>query len=209
MNLSDMTVRAFTEELASSSPAPGGGSIAALGAALAAGLTSMVGELTAGREKYKDAQADMELLCAKGKEQATALLKLMEDDTESFNSFMAAMKLPKDTDELKKARSEAMQKAAKVTVEVPMRTLTLCADIARLALLAVQKGNVNAVTDAGTAGQFARAAAISAAYNVRVNLMSIKDAAYVADARAKVATLLKDVDSAAQAVADHLEKALA
>ena len=209
MNLSDMTVRAFTEELASSSPAPGGGSIAALGAALAAGLTSMVGELTAGREKYKDAQADMELLCAKGKEQATALLKLMEDDTESFNSFMAAMKLPKDTDELKKARSEAMQKAAKVTVEVPMRTLTLCADIAKLALLAVQKGNVNAVTDAGTAGQFARAAAISAAYNVRVNLMSIKDAAYVADARAKVATLLKDVDSAAQAVADHLEKALA
>jgi len=77
-----------------------------------------------------------------------------------------------------------------------------------MALLAAQKGNANAVTDAGTAGQFARAAAISAAYNVRVNLFSIKDAEYVADARAKVAALLDDIETTARELSDHLEKAL-
>ena len=192
MKLSGTTVTAFVDELASASPAPGGGSIAALGAALAAGLTSMVGELTVGREKYKDAQEDMEDLRSEGKVGASKLLDLME----------------KDTDELKKTRSEAMQKAAKGTVEVPMRTLTLCAEIEKMALLAAQKGNANAVTDAGTAGQFARAAAISAAYNVRVNLFSIKDAEYVADARAKVAALLDDIETTARELSDHLEKAL-
>lgn len=208
MKLSGTTVTAFVDELASASPAPGGGSIAALGAALAAGLTSMVGELTVGREKYKDAQEDMEDLRSEGKVGASKLLDLMEKDTDAFNSFMDAMKLPKDTDELKKTRSEAMQKAAKGTVEVPMRTLTLCAEIEKMALLAAQKGNANAVTDAGTAGQFARAAAISAAYNVRVNLFSIKDAEYVADARAKVAALLDDIETTARELSDHLEKAL-
>lgn len=209
MRLSEMTVTAFTEELASSSPAPGGGSIAALGAALAAGLTSMVGELTSGREKYKDAQEDMDALRARGKELAAALLKLMEDDTESFNGFMAALKLPKETDEQKQVRRDAMQAAAKVTVEVPMRTLALCAEAAQMAVVAAAKGNTNAVTDAGTAGQFARAAAVSAAYNVRINLMSIKDAQYVEETRAKMNALLEATEKTFAEVSARLEEALA
>ena len=136
MILHEMTLPAFVEELASNSPAPGGGSIAALGGALAAGLVSMVGELTRGREKYAAAQADMELLCAKGKEYAATLLKLIDEDTAAFNDFMAAMKLPKDTDEQKAARRAAMQEAAKGTVEAPLRTLNLCAEVAKLALVA-------------------------------------------------------------------------
>ncbi|MDY3869193.1 MAG: cyclodeaminase/cyclohydrolase family protein [Pyramidobacter sp.] len=209
MRLSEMTVTAFTEELASSSPAPGGGSIAALGAALAAGLASMVGELTSGREKYKDAQEDMDALRARGKELVAALLKLMEDDTESFNGFMAALKLPKETDEQKQVRRDAMQAAAKVTVEVPMRTLTLCAEAAQMAVVAATKGNTNAVTDAGTAGQFARAAAVSAAYNVRINLMSIKDTQYVEETRAKMNALLEATEKAFAEISARLEEALA
>lgn len=208
MILREMTIPAFVEELASSSPAPGGGSIAALGGALAAGLSSMVGELTLGRAKYAAVQGDMEALAARGKEIASKLLLLIDEDTDAFNAFMAAMKLPKDTDEQKAVRKEAMQKAAKGTAEVPLKTLGLCVQASKLALEAIEKGNANAVTDAATAGQFARAAALAASYNVRVNLLSIKDEAFVAEKRAVVAALMLEVESVTAAISVTIEKAL-
>ncbi|OON87070.1 cyclodeaminase/cyclohydrolase family protein [Pyramidobacter sp. C12-8] len=208
MILHEMTLPAFVTELASNSPAPGGGSIAALGGALAAGLVSMVGELTRGREKYAAVQADMDALCAKGKKYAETLLKLIDEDTAAFNDFMAAMKLPKDTDEQKAARKAAMQEAAKGTVEVPLRTLNLCAEVANLALVAVREGNVNAVSDAGTAGQFARAAGTCAAYNVRINLLGIKDEAYAAEKRAAMNAALSAIDAAMAELTELMEKRL-
>ncbi len=208
MILHEMTIPDFVNELASPSPAPGGGSIAALGGALAAGLASMVGELTRGREKYAAVQDDMVSLCDQGKELAAKLLNLIDEDTEAFNAFMAAMKLPRDTDEQKAARRAAMQEAAKGTAEVPLRTLALCARAEELALTAVKKGNSNAVTDAATAGQFARAGAVCAAYNVRINLMSIKDAAYVAQKRGEAAALLGKTDAAFAELNEVIEKAL-
>lgn len=208
MALHEMTIPAFVTELASNSPAPGGGSIAALGGALAAGLVSMVGELTRGREKYASVQADMDTLCAKGKEYAGTLLKLIDEDTAAFNDFMSAMKLPRDSDEQKAVRKVAMQKAAKGTVEVPLCTLQLCADVVKLALIAVQKGNANAVSDAGTAGQFARAAGICAAYNVRINLLGIKDETYTAEKRAVMNAAMNVIDAAMAELTGLIEKKL-
>ena len=137
MALHTMTLPDFVAELASSSPAPGGGSIAALGGALAAGLASMVGELTVGREKYAAVQDEMTRVKDEAKKVAAELLELIDRDTDAFNAFMAAMKLPKNTDEEKAARKAAMQQAAKGTVEAPLCTLNLCAKAASLALEAV------------------------------------------------------------------------
>ena len=209
MVLHTMTLPAFVAELASSSPAPGGGSIAALGGALAAGLASMVGELTVGREKYAAVQDEMTRVKDEAKKVAAELLELIDRDTDAFNAFMAAMKLPKNTDEEKAARKAAMQQAAKGTVEAPLCTLNLCAKAASLALEAIRMGNTNAVTDAASAGQFARAAAMSAAYNVRINLLSIKDEQYVSEKRLAVAELLSSVETDMDQISEVIEKALA
>ncbi|MGI6075942.1 MAG: cyclodeaminase/cyclohydrolase family protein [Pyramidobacter sp.] len=208
MKLREMTLPDFTHELASKSPAPGGGSVAALGGALAAGLVSMVGELTYGREKYAAVQDDMKALCDQGKKLADDLLLLIDKDTDSFAAFMDAMKLPKDTDEQKAARRESMQKAAKVTVEVPLETLKLCAEIAELVITAIKEGNVNASTDAASAGEFAHAAALSASYNVRTNLPGIKDAAFVEEKRAAAAALADRAEKAYKELRDCIEARL-
>ncbi len=208
MKLHGLTLSDFVNELASSSPAPGGGSVAALGGSLAAGLVSMVGELTRGREKYADVQDDIVSVCDRGKDLAVKLLSLIDEDTEAFSAFMAAMKLPKDTDDQKAARKAAMQEAAKGTAEVPLRTLELCAQAEELALLAMKKGNSNAVTDAASAGQFARAAAASAAYNVRINLKSIKDAAFVEEKLAQTGALLNRTEKTFAELDAMIEKVL-
>ena len=169
----------------------------------------MGGELTVGREKYAAVQDEMTRVKDEAKTLAAELLELIDRDTDAFNAFMAAMKLPKATDEEKAARREAMQQAAKGTVEVPLRTLTLCAKAASLALAAIRMGNTNAVTDAASAGQFARAAAMSAAYNVRINLLSIKDEAFVNEKRLAVAELLGSVETDMDQISEAIEKALA
>ena len=208
MKLHEMTLPDFTHELASNSPAPGGGSVAALGGALAAGLVSMVGELTRGREKYAAVQDHMTSLCDQGKKLADELLRLIDKDTDSFAAFMDAMKLPKDTDEQKAGRRESMQKAAKLTVNVPLETLKLCAAVEELTVMAIKEGNVNASTDAASAGEFAHAAALSASYNVRTNLPGIKDAAFVEEKRAAAAALIDRTEKAYKELRDCIEKRL-
>ena len=169
----------------------------------------MVGELTVGREKYAAVQDEMTRVKDEAKKVAAELLELIDRDTDAFNAFMAAMKLPKNTDEEKAARKAAMQQAAKGTVEAPLCTLNLCAKAASLALEAIRMGNTNAVTDAASAGQFARAAAMSAAYNVRINLLSIKDEQYVSEKRLAVAELLSSVETDMDQISEVIEKALA
>ena len=117
MKFEEMTVGAFIDELASNSPAPGGGSVAALCGSLASGLTAMVGNLTIGKEKYKDNWETMEKVFKESETLRASFVKLMNDDTDSFNIFMAAMKMPKDTDEQKAARKAAMAEARSVMLK--------------------------------------------------------------------------------------------
>ncbi len=209
MKLSELTVKGFVEELASNSPAPGGGSVAALVASLGAALASMVGSLTVGKEKYRDNWEAMEEVRREGERLHADLLKLMQEDTEAFNAFMAAMKLPKTTDEEKAVRREAMQEATRGAIAVPFRTLRCCSAVVTLAATACEKGNPNAVTDAGTAAVLARASAVAAAYNVKINLMGLKDEAYVARAREEMTSLLADIETRVAAVEKAVEEALA
>ncbi|MGN0838415.1 MAG: cyclodeaminase/cyclohydrolase family protein [Pyramidobacter sp.] len=208
MELHKMSLPDFTAELASGSPAPGGGSVAALGGALAAGLASMVGELTRGREKYAAVQGDMEQLCVRGKELARQLLELIDKDTAAFAAYLAALKLPKETEEDKSVRRAAMQAAAKKTVEVPLHTLELCAEAGELALTAISEGNANAVSDAAAAGQFAHAAAVSAAYNVRINLPGVKDPAFVSEKLAACRAALERSGRTLGRIEEAIESAL-
>lgn len=198
--LSQKTVKEFIGELASDAPAPGGGSVAALCGALGAGLSAMVARLTIGREKYKDCWESMQEVLTKGDELTARLLELMEKDTEVFNQYMAARKLPKDTEEQKAVRKLAVDAAALKTAQVPLRTMELCLDMARIAATAAACGNPNAVTDAATAAMLARAAAAAAMYNVLINLPGIADQAFVEDTRKETARIMAEVEEIARGV---------
>lgn len=198
MAFENQKISEFLDLLASDAPAPGGGSVAALCAALGAALVSMVANLTVGKEKYKDNWNEMEATCKQSEALRFEFVKLMNDDTEAFNGFMRVMKMPRDTDEQKAARKAAMSEASKTATEVPLRTLERCADVAALAAKAIKFGNPNAVSDGGSAVLLADAAGKAAAYNVRINLPGISDEAFAADCRSRMARALNALAATAR-----------
>ena len=145
MELRDLTVTGFCTETISSSPAPGGGSVAALCGALAASLSGMVCELTIGKKGYEEQEAQMQAILAQAKSLQNELLLAIDEDSCSFNGFMAALKLPKNTEEEKTIRQAAMQEGLKAAAIVPMHTAELAAKIFPLARFAVERGNKNAL----------------------------------------------------------------
>ncbi len=208
MAFEKMEVQAFLDELASNSPAPGGGSVAALCGSLASALVSMVANLTIGKEKYKENWTVMEGVVAKSEALRAKFVDLMNEDTESFNVFMAAMKMPKATDEEKAARKEAMCEASKMATEIPLRTLEACAEVAVIALTAAGHGNPNTASDAGSAGLLAEAAGKAAAYNVRINLSGISDETFAAGCRARMSGALDAIKRNSLKTADLMDKML-
>jgi len=185
----------FLDKLSSKSPEPGGGSAAALVGAEAAALVGMVCYLTLGKEKYADVQADIELLRAQSEVARADLQRLLQEDTEAFAEASAAYKLPKDTDEQKKHREEKIQSGLKKATEVPFAIGGKSLEVARLSLTAAEKGNKGAVSDAGVGVLFAESAVQAAALNVRINLVSIKDAAYVSDKWKRMQEMMKEVET--------------
>ena len=161
----------FLEEVASGKPTPGGGSAAAYVGALAAGLVSMVARLTMGKKGYSSIEKDMEQLLVEAEELRAALLKAVAQDSEAFNQVMAAYRIPKEESDREERIQAATLHAAEVPLDVARKTLR----VAELALVAVEVGNKNAITDAGAGAALAGAALLSAGYNVRINLISILD----------------------------------
>jgi methenyltetrahydrofolate cyclohydrolase len=175
----DLTLATFLDDLASGKPAPGGGSAAALSGALGAALVSMVANLTIGKEKFKDVEPEMKEILAKSETLRHKLLAMIDDDVAAFNAYSAAAKLPKETDAQKTARSAALQKALINAVDPPMDTARACVEILDLCRPVADKGNVQAVSDAGVGALLAEAGMRSAALNVQINLGWIKDADFV------------------------------
>ncbi len=165
----------FLDALAADTPAPGGGSVAALAGALAAALTAMVGRLTLGRKKYSSVQAEMETLVAEAEQLRATLAARIVQDAEAYNYVIAAYRLPKKKDEERAARQAAIQKAMVHAAEVPLSTAQDAIAALELACTAARLGNVNTLTDAGTAAHVARAAFEGAALNVRINADQITD----------------------------------
>lgn len=200
MELKKLTVEGFINETASSSPAPGGGSIAALNAASSAALIAMVAQLTLGKEKYAASQEEMKEVAEKAGAMKDQFLAFIDEDSNAFNKIMAAFKLPKDTDEAKKARSAAIQDATKGAALVPFKVGQKANELFALAEAVILRGNSNAVTDGAVAAMNARAAVRGAFLNVKINLGSIKDTLFVEDLKKQMAEIEADVDAREQAL---------
>jgi glutamate formiminotransferase/formiminotetrahydrofolate cyclodeaminase len=182
--LQRMNLREFANELSTDSPAPGGGSVASLAGTLAAGLAAMVSNLTAGKKGYEAHRERMLRVGVDGQRLKDEFLYDIDRDTDAFNEVMAAMKLPKKTDEEKAARTAAMEAANKGATLVPLGVLQRCVPALELALEMARQGNRNSISDAGVGGLMGRAAAEGAYYNVLINLKGLADKAFVEQTRA-------------------------
>lgn len=190
LKLIDRKLNEFSDELASASPAPGGGSVAALCGNLSTALTSMVANLTIGKDKYTAYETEMKEILTESEELRAKLLSLIDEDTAAFNAVMEAFKLPKGSDE----RKQALQEAFKTAADVPMRTARFSYRALQLAEKAYEIGNQNSITDAAVAALVAHAGVQGALLNVKINLSSIKDEQYTASMKAKTVTLAADSD---------------
>ncbi len=192
MSYLDNPLRGYTDALASGQPAPGGGSAAALVGALGAALNSMVANFTAGREKFAAVEEDVGRLLSRSEELRRSLERLTQADTEAYGQVAAAQKLPRETDEEKATRREAMQQALKAAAEVPREAVKAAHGVVTIAVDLAEKGNPNLITDVGVAAKFAVAAMECAALNVEINLAYIKDGPYVEECRRELAALLDE-----------------
>lgn len=177
--LIDMSVKEFLEKTASNSPVPGGGSIAALSAGVAAALAEMVANLTVGKKGYEEVQEEMKEILTKSAGCRHKFANDIDRDSDAFNEVMAAFKLPKETDEEKEVRKNAIQAGSKNATLVPLQVARDAFEMMEIIEKVVEKGNKNAVTDGAVAAMMARTAVLSALYNVKINLGSIKDTAFV------------------------------
>ena len=217
--LRDKTVKEFIYETSSESPAPGGGSIAALSAASSAALIEMVANLTIGKKGYEDVREEMENVRAKASSykekfinyidevrnlilneqyyEAQELMnnKLLAEDSDSFNKIMAAFKMPKDTEKEKEERKKEIQAAYKEAAEVPLNVGKNAFQLLELAEKIITRGNHNAVTDGAVAAMSARTAVYSAFYNVKINLGSIKDEEFVKHAKEEINLIESKLDN--------------
>jgi len=173
--LIDKKVSNFLDELASNSPTPGGGSVAALAGALGAGLISMVGNLTIGKKKYEDVEEDVKKIISSSEKLRYELSQLIEEDVKAFNNFMAAYKMPKETEDEKKIRADKIQDLLIKAAKVPLTVAYKCLEVLSLSKEVAEKGNINVVSDAGVAVLIAEAALESAILNVKINLKMIRD----------------------------------
>lgn len=187
--LKDLSIEEFAALTASDAPAPGGGSVSAVAGSLAAALAEMVANLTVGKAKYAAAEEEMKEIAAKGEKIRKTLVGDIERDSASFNLYMEALGMPKDTEEQKTARREAMQNGLKEAARVPLSVAGTAAGIFPLAEAVIARGNANAVTDGLVAAMLARTAVIGALFNVKINLGSIKDEAFRAEMEEEVRRL--------------------
>jgi len=185
INMKDMTVTQLCDLTASNSPAPGGGSISAMAAAYAGALVCMVAKLTLGKKGYEDVQDEMAEMDQEADAMRQVLLSDIQKDSESFNGFMVALAMPKDTEEEKALRSQAMQDALKGACAVPYEVAGKALRMLQLAVDAVTKGNLNTASDGMVGVLMGRAGVIGALNNVRINLRGVKDEAFKQDMMSK------------------------
>lgn len=193
--LASMKVNDFADEVSRASPAPGGGSIAALAGALAAALASMVANLSFTKKGMEDLREEMESVALRCQELKDELLRAIDADTEAFNHVLEAMRLPKGSDAERAARDAAIQDGYKLATAVPYETAEACLETMRLCRTMAEKGLTASVSDAGVGALMARAGVLGGVYNVRINLPSITDQAWVDEQAGKLDALLEEADA--------------
>ena len=202
--LVDMDIKSFLDEVASESPAPGGGSVAALAGALAAALSAMVCNLTLNKEKYASVHDEIEEVLERCEHTRDRLLDIVDKDTEAFNRVMDALKLPKTTEEEKRVRKNKLQEAFKGAALVPLETARLCAEIIEVSKIVAQKGNQSSITDAVVSALMAEAGFKAAILNVKINLASIKDKRFVEDMEYEIELMERNTEDGSREVMDFV-----
>ncbi len=177
--LADHKIAEYLAEAAAGTAVPGGGSVAALNAALAASLTEMVANLTVGKKGYEAVDEEMKALAKEASQLRKKLTAAIDQDADAYTEVMAAYRLPKTTDEEIALRKQEIQEAIKHAALVPLEVARDALAVIELAGQAIQKGNKNAASDGAVAAMNARTAALAAIYNVKINLSSIDDDSFV------------------------------
>lgn len=207
--LKDLSVQEFVAETASDSPAPGGGSVAALAGAQAAALLGMVANLTVKSKKYAEVHEEMAKIADEYKEYEAKFVDFIDKDANSFNGVMAAFKLPKETDEEKAARKAKIQEEYKKAADVPFTVGKTAAELLNKAEILIEEGNSNAITDVGVGVLNIKLAVTGAFYNVKINLGSIKDEEYVANRKKEMAEIIESVTKKADELLVKVEEMIA
>jgi len=198
----------FIDQVASSSPAPGGGSVSAACGALSGALSSMVCRLTIGKKKFKEVEEEVKGVLEKAEEIRKRMEEFIVKDAESFNKVMEAFKLPKYTDEEKEKRNQAIQEATKGAVQVPLQVMETGVEALKLSRRVVEKGNPNMISDGGVSALAARTAVEGAYLNVRINLNSIEDQNFVTITREKADGLKREALLLSQEIERKVEEKL-
>lgn len=207
-SLIDKNLRQFANELSMDSPAPGGGSTAALSGALSAALTSMVSNLTFGKKEYEDVQGKVIELAIKAQELKDDFLRAVDLDTIAFNKVMDAFRMKKKTDEQKEERDSAIEEATKQATLVPFEVLEKSIHALELAKEIAKHGNKNSISDAGVAGLTAQTAAEGAFYNVIINLPNIKDKKFTTEIKASAENLKNEAVKVGNEIREILEEGM-
>ena len=173
--LVDFTIDGFVDELSTDSPAPGGGSVAALAGSIAAALGVMVANLTVGKKGMNDVWDEMKDIAERGQIIKDELLHLVDADTDAFNQMMAAARLPKKTDEQIAARSLAMLEANKVGINIPLSVMRTCSKVMEILETVAERGNPNSLSDAGVGALMLKSAILGASMNVSINLPGVEE----------------------------------
>ncbi len=193
MKLVELKVNEFCDVLSSDAPAPGGGSTAALEGAVGAALTAMVASLTLGKKKYAEYEDIAKETIQKANQIKIKFIDVLDRDTEAFNGVSAVFAMPKNTDDEKAARKEAMQKALKACTETPMEMMELCLESLKVTESILGKFNTSAASDLGVSALSIKAAVQGAWLNVLINLAGINDEEYVKEYKEKGQKILDQV----------------
>lgn len=207
MNIDD-SIRNYLDEIASSSPTPGGGNVSAFSGAVACNLGIMVCNLTIGKKKYIDVEEEMkdvkfELAVAKEE-----FLSLAEKDNQAFEKVMAAFKLPKDSDEQKKERNDKIESATLEAAEVPAEVLRNCSKIISLFVTLAEKGNQNSVSDAGVGASLISTAAEGAFLNILINCSSLSNQTLAQEVLKKNEVMLNEVKGSVKTIIEEIKRKL-
>lgn len=192
----------FISELSSNQPVPGGGSGSALSGGLGCSLGLMVCGLTIGKKGYEDVKVEMKEVEKRLLSQRDRFLQLMDEDSKAFEEVMKAYRLPKETEEDKAKRREAIQKELIRAADVPLEVAKRTEDSLRDIKIVAEKGNKNSISDAGVAGLFLKTAAEGARLNVLINLSGIKDEDY----KNRTSAELKEVMDKVREISQEIEK---
>lgn len=206
--LVNLSCKGFTEETASESPAPGGGSISAYIGALGISLGTMVANLSSHKPGWDERWEEFSGWAVKGQLIKDELLFLVDEDTNAFNRIMEAFGLPKDTEEDKKIRSEAIQCATRYAIEIPFRVMNKAFESMEVIKAMAEAGNPNSVSDAGVGALCARSAVMGAYLNVKINAAGLADKEFTANILDKGAEIERKASELETAILAHVNKVI-